>query len=587
MPFFFDIEIYPNYFLALFRRFSDGKTYTIQHPVDRNLIFWIMENNETVGFNSIYFDMPMLFAAAAGYDNETLKEIADTIIRDRAMPWHIEDMYGFDIPRKLDHVDLINVAPGMASLKLYNGRLHGNRMQDLPYQPDQWLTEDQKDDVYRYCFNDLEATYLLWKNLEKPLVLRDDLTWKYGTDLMSKSDAQVAEAILRQEIKRHAGFDPRYVKAKANRYFFYSIPDFISFENEQLKQILSHLEETPFSISSKGKVDLPKYLRDPVTIGSGVYRMGIGGLHSSEQNTYHLADDGRIVDRDVTSYYPAIILNLGLYPEQIGKDFLTAYRELVETRIAAKKAGDKSTADSLKIAVNGTFGKLGSPYSFLYSPRLLIQTTLTGQLSLLMLIEWIEASGNRVLSANTDGLVTKVYDEAAFEDIIARWEQATGFETEETEYAALYSRDVNNYIAVKTDGEVKTKGAYSEPGMMKNPHATILSRAVISCIRDGLCIRDVIRQSRDLTEFVIVRTVQGGALKDGEYLGKAIRWYYSVETDTPIVYSTTGNKVPMSEGAKPVMTWPDTFPDDIDYDRYIREAMSILTDLRYYPDVIG
>ena len=42
---------------------------------------------------------------------------------------------------------------------------------------------------------------------------------------------------------------------------------------------------------------------------------------------------------------------------------------------------------------------------FLYSPDLLINTTITGQLTLLMLIEMITLSGGKVKSANTDGIV--------------------------------------------------------------------------------------------------------------------------------------------------------------------------------------
>ena len=51
----------------------------------------------------------------------------------------------------------------------------------------------------------------------------------------------------------------------------------------------------------------------------------------------------------------------------------------------------KTTSDTLKICVNGSFGKLGSKFSFLYAPELLIQTTMTGQLALLMLIEMSQA----------------------------------------------------------------------------------------------------------------------------------------------------------------------------------------------------
>lgn len=67
----------------------------------------------------------------------------------------------------------------------------------------------------------------------------------------------------------------------------------------------------------------------------------------------------------------------------------------------------QTTDGGSKIQINGTFGKTGSPYSVLFAPTMLIQTTITGQLSLLMLIEWHEIYGIPVISANTDGVVIK------------------------------------------------------------------------------------------------------------------------------------------------------------------------------------
>ena len=73
-----------------------------------------------------------------------------------------------------------------------------------------------------------------------------------------------------------------------------------------------------------------------------------------------------------------------------------------------------------------------------------------------------------------------------------------------------------------------------------------------------------------------LRTVQGGAIKDGVLLGKAIRWYHSTTTMTAIHYAKNNNKVPKSDGAKPVMNYPDKLPSDIDYQFYIQEAKNII-----------
>ena len=89
----------------------------------------------------------------------------------------------------------------------------------------------------------------------------------------------------------------------------------------------------------------------------------------------------------------------------MGQPFLELYKGIVTERVAAKKRGDDVIANTLKIFLNGSFGKLGSKYSLLYAPDLLLQTTITGQLALLMLIERMEDAGIQIVSANTDGIV--------------------------------------------------------------------------------------------------------------------------------------------------------------------------------------
>jgi DNA polymerase elongation subunit (family B) len=154
----------------------------------------------------------------------------------------------------------------------------------------------------------------------------------------------------------------------------------------------------------------------------------------------------------------------------------------------------------LKIVVNGSFGKFGSMHSMLYAPDFLIQTTLTGQLCLLMLIERLELRGISVLSANTDGIVVHCPRdrEQEVQAIFAQWREDTNFETEETTYAGIYSRDVNNYIAIKTNGGVKSKGAYSETGLHKNPTNEICANAVRAFLLQGTPIAATVRGSADI-----------------------------------------------------------------------------------------
>lgn len=241
----------------------------------------------------------------------------------------------------------------------------------------------------------------------------------------------------------------------------------------------------------------------------------------------------------------------------------------------------KAKNDSGKIQLNGSFGKLGSVWSKLYAPQLLIQTTITGQLALLMLIESIESTGAMIVSANTDGIVIRASKalKPAVDAAVKDWEGTTGFETEETVYRALFSRDVNGYIAIKPDGSVKLKGPFAKGGLQKNPTNEVCIDAAIKWLRDGVSVHDTIEACKDITKFVTIRSVKGGAVKGDLYLGRAVRWYYARGETGHMQYKINGYTVPRSEGAKPLMDLPEDFPDDVNIDWYVAETMSILEDV--------
>lgn len=71
-----------------------------------------------------------------------------------------------------------------------------------------------------------------------------------------------------------------------------------------------------------------------------------------------------------------------------------------------------------------------------------------------------------------------------------------------------------------------------------------------------------------MRRFTSLRQVRGGAVKNGDYLGKVIRYYYAQGETGEIVYAVNGHKVPDSDGAKPLMALPDSLPADLDFARY-------------------
>ncbi len=654
---FYDTECFPNYWLLKFRprgggaygfRLRAGQAFDQATAARIRLLF---EAYCVVSFNGNYYDVPMITAALAGYTAEQLKWLNDRIIVDKVKPWEL----GLPEWRPADHIDVMEVAPGTGSQKQYAGRIHCKTMRDLPYDPGHYVTEAEIVEVDTYCENDLAVLEALFDALQPQIHQREALGKRYGLDLRSKSDAQVAEAVLKRRCEQATGRRIFKPEIDWNLKFRYKVPAFISYSTPQLQRALELVQQSIFQLGASGSVDMPPQLDGlEIVINQSTYKMGIGGLHSQEKKLVAVSNETyQIRMPDVASYYPNLILNSGEWPPALGQAFLQEYAAIKDERLACKalakrlkKEGFDGTVEYIeattgdgggKIMINGTFGKTGSPYSVLFAPAMLIQTTVTGQLSLLMLIEWHELYGIPVISANTDGIVIKCPRDKLHisEALIAEWEKRTGLEMETDDYLAIYARDVNNYFAIKTPDDVKRKGEYGKGGLVekKNPDVEICADAVADFLAKGVPIEYTIAACRDITKFVTIQKVNGGGVKmwgegprkgarvmdmvgtlaangwtkEGrkwrkgdsvtdaatayqscfaqqtpEYLGKVVRWYYGTRSPGPIVYASNGNTVSLSYGARPCMTLPDEFPDDVDYAWYVGKAEAMLKDVGFY-----
>ena len=346
---FTDIEVFHDFFYIGFKREEDGKRVGVelssrQPNYDRAFVRNILCRNTTVGFNSLGFDLPLLwYSLEDGVTNEHLKRASDSIIKARIRWWNVEEFLGIQIPAEVKkrHIDLIEPQPNaFASLKALNGRMHGKQLQDLPFDPDLRPNSAQMDVIADYCLHsDLDATHNLWNALHEPLEMRRALGPTYGQNFMCKSDSQIGEAIVKSRVQHMTGQRSQRADVKAGTTFRYPVPAFMKFETPELQDILDRLRDTDFMIKDDGKVDMPDWLsKTSIAIGGSVYQMGIGGLHSTEANRALVTNDTHVlVDADVASQYPAIILMLGLYPKALGKAFLDVYAEIMRERLKAKK----------------------------------------------------------------------------------------------------------------------------------------------------------------------------------------------------------------------------------------------------------
>lgn len=585
----FDTETYSNFHLIQFRDIKTKKVIQFEFPYNPQKLSWIMHSYLVVGFNSTKYDLPLLWYGFKYNSLEGIHRLSNEIIYNNTWPQQLQKDFDFTI-HKTNTIDCIEICPGMHSLKLYMGRLHSKRIQDLPFPPNKNLTDDEKEIVKEYCLNDIVGTEELFLFNKDRIQLREELGRDYGTDLRSKSDAQMAEAMVANEIKKLKGWWPKKANIEEERRFYYHKPDYMQFASPQLQKLLNDVLSTEFH-AQNGLLNKPKIFKEyNFTLGQLQYKFGIGGLHSHEENISYTAGEHLLIDRDVASYYPAIIINQGLYPSHLGQVFLEVYTKMRDDRIDAKKLKLFAKDKGLKIALNGVSGKFNSEYSIFYDPQCYLQMTLTGQLSVLMLAEMFECNGIQVVSANTDGIVSlcpqSKYDEML--KWVEYWEEMVQFKTEEVRYSSYYARGVNAYFAVKTDGSVKIKGPWSEVGSQTgtkldtNPASLICTDAIVAILSKTIPIEQTIRECKDLTRFLTVRNVKSpGAHKNGHYAGKVVRWYFAKNEIGTINYVASGNKVADSDRGKLVMDLPNEFPSDIDYEKYIEKTIAILYDIGY------
>ncbi len=566
----FDIECYINYFLITFHdpltgEFWEFEKFNDSTGMNLGAVLLIMTHNTLISFNGIGYDMPMTTPAIL--DNATNAEMKfisdDIIVRKKKHKSAIVS----------DHIDIAPVCPLTAAMKMYGARSGFKALQELPLPPDTVLTFEQKEEIRKYCRKDVQLTWHLYKQVEEQIELRKELSAKYDIDMRSMSDPQIAEAIIAQYLSKQ-GVKPKK-RTKKVLPFAYRVPEWVSFETKEFQAALDNVKKARFVVDKDGYAVLPTELSEAFMFVNGrTYQFGIGGLHSQEENCITIAaEDEMFGEFDVGSMYPSIIIEQGLFPFHLSPVFLAVYSGIKDERMEAKGV-DPTKAQTYKIVLNGSYGKFGSKYSFLYSPELLIQTTITGQLSLLMLIERMHLAGGDVVSANTDGVNVKFKKDNADRIFAVQkwWEETTSYMLEFTQYDATFNRDVNNYIAIKTKGGIKGKGTYGEPSLSKNPQTPIVNTAIIELLSNGTPMEETIRACNDPFMFTSCQKVGGGCNKDGEQIGELVRWYYSTSTETAIQCSSRNGKVPKTDGALPALDLPEGLWDDLDFDWYLKEA---------------
>lgn len=365
-----------------------------------------------IGFNNLSFDYPVIhhilekkeqwkYGYCTGDEiTEEIYEKAQEVIGDE---WSsVSDKFV-----KVPQLDLFRIwhynnKARMTSLKKLEIAMRYENVQDMPYSHDSIIDSiEQVREILDYNLNDVKATYDFYNKTREKLDLRRGLYQKYGLRCMNFPDSKIGEELTLLLYCNKTGEDINEVR-KRRTYrnvfkFKECFPKYLDFKTPEFNALVDYLKEIEVT-------ELKGSFKYNIDVGGVVYDIGTGGLHGcNKAGVYKSDDDYIIVDVDVGSMYPNLMIINELYPEHLGKVFLDVYNnEMLKVRLEAKKNGDKVTDLGLKLSLNATYGKTNSEYSWLYDPLVTLKVTLSGQLSLLMLIENMLFIENLVvIQANT------------------------------------------------------------------------------------------------------------------------------------------------------------------------------------------
>ena len=588
-PVVFDIESYPNYFLVAFKKLGDQKYKSFETSdrltgTQREWLRTLCARRTLIGYYSQHYDMIMLSAALAGWTVKNLNVLSNQIIKGNNQHWMTMRENGLYPVRCKSHIDISNSLGTFAlGLKSAACRIGYDVVWDLPYKPETVLTDEQKETVAEYCKNDLGITDALYYypsvNARVNQRIEASSKRKESFDWINDGDVRIAEAM----IKGRAGVTNVNKDLMPPDKGSVEIAMWPEFRDETIESMVYFARTHEFELVDN-KVKLPKELNRLVDLNGVEFKFGGGGLHSTQTNCYvESSEDMMIFDSDVASYYPHLIMKLEIEPPRMQGRFMDVYRRMVKERMEAKKNGDTVTADVLKLVVNSSFGKFGNLYSALYDPYSLLSVTFSGQFGLLKLTEDLQYWGIRVVSANTDSVTCCFPRELlkTFQQASACWESDTGMTLEHEELKGVYFADVNNYIAVKENGEIKGKGFFASPGPGKGVYPRCIVNAITNYLKDDVPIEDTIYSTWDPADFCHAVNIRAGVEFDGQYLGKNPRWIWQKDSDKCIKRVTNGSRVPLSAGCKPLMNLADSFEPD--YERYVdaaRKKLSSITETR-------
>lgn len=494
-----DTEVFAHDYIVVFKD-KQSKEYHVFHN-DPDGVKAMIEDVDNIFafFNGKHYDRFIVAAICNDGTPETVKQVNDFIISGGHNGWEYPDEM---LVRKfICMYDLMDDCQQGLSLKAIEAHLGMNIVESsVDFNLDRNLTAEELEEVISYCKYDVDATDILDDLRQDYLNNKWTLGKQAGIDLgkiLYMTNAKMTAAYLNakaikttdeRDYKYPATLDLRYIPAEVTAFF-----DRLHDENIPLEQLYTESLE--------------------IMVGDCPTKMGWGGIHGALSCYHEEATDNRSIrNKDVASYYPNQIRINGYCSRAVPDP--TVYAAIIDRRIKAKKEGDKSTANALKLVLNSTYGASLNPYNDLYDPLMARSVCISGQLQLLELAQHLiqDCPTLKVIQVNTDGIMVSLdnSDLDKWNEITEEWSKRTGFTLEEDLIKAIHQKDVNNYVEIPFNGEPKIKGGLLVRGIAPagafniNNNANIVAKAIKEYFVNQTPVADTINACTEIHDFQLI-----------------------------------------------------------------------------------
>lgn len=495
--FVYDFEVFHDDWIGIFKDY-ETKKFTIIHNDSELMREFIDSDCVYCGFNSKHYDQFIVKAICNGASIEEVKELNDFIIGG-GQGWEHPLIHGNYYT--FNNIDIKDDMQMGLSLKAIEGHL-GMSVQEstVSFTLDRPLTQSELEETIYYCKHDVDTTEKLVEVRAEYLKSKMSVGRMVGLSdakALSMTNAKLTAALL--GAKAHEYTDERAYVYPPNLHKEH-IPDEVFAFFDQM-----HDESISDDDLFKSKLNFE--------IGGCPCVIGFGGIHGAIPTYQEEAHGNRTIrNYDVASLYPSLMINCGYTSRSIPS--AESFKEVYHKRLAAKKSGDKATANALKLVLNTTYGAMLNKYNDLFDPLMGRSVCVSGQLFLMELaLQYVKRITTlKLIQLNTDGVMVSLEDWELpiLTEINEEWQSRTGFMLEEDVIQRVAQKDVNNYIEIKSDGSVKTKGGYLVRGTSVvgafniNNNATIVAKAITEYFVHGTPVEETINGCNDIMGFQLI-----------------------------------------------------------------------------------